>query len=74
MPAVMTKSGPRLSSWRHTSNGGRRYRLFVAQLHTTEVIVGMFIIADDMECRCYKDGLPWGQELRPPEDRDGRTP
>ena len=71
MSAVMTKS-----SWRHVYNGGRRHGIFVAQLHTIEAMpmVGMFIMPDDIECRCYKDGLPWGQELRPPEDRDGRTP
>ena len=66
MPAVMTKSGPCLPS--HAYNGGRRYRLFVAQLHTTEALVGMFIMADDMEGRA-DNNLPWGHVQRPPEEK-----
>ena len=41
-----------------------------------EDMVDHLTIPDAMKCRRCKDGLPWGQgqELRPPEDRDGRTP
>ena len=73
MPTVMTQSGPCLSSWHQAYNGGRRYELFVAQLHTTEAMVGMFIMAGAMECRTDND-LPWSHAQRPPEEVDVRIP
>ena len=69
MPAKMATPGPCLSAWCHAYYDDRRYRFFVAQLHTTEAMVGMFIMPGAMECRTDND-LLWGHVQRPPEEVD----